>query len=1426
MSAADDAAPYEAWPDASFPIVAVGASSGGLEACRKLLAAIPADSGLAFVLVLHLDPNHASMVADLLAADTRLEVIEAAEGLAVAPGRVFVIPPGVYLAVRDGVLRLSAPGARHGARLPFDFLLASLAADAGPRAVCVVLSGAGADGAEGLRAINAAGGLVIAQDPAEAGFSGMPDSAVATGLVDHVLPAAAIGAAIVAHAKRLPGALRREAEASDGSALEGVLALVRERAAQDVTLYKVGTIERRIDRRIALAGLSPAAYLARLGEDAAELDRLVADLLIHVTGFFRDPEVFERLSRTAIPELLAGLPDDRPLRIWVAGCSTGEEAYSVAMLCSEALAAAGTRSGSGGRLQILASDVDPEAVATAREGFYPDAIAGAVSPERLARHFVREDGGWRVGAALRDCIVFTVQDLLADPPFSRIDRISCRNVLIYLGPEAQRRVIGLCCFALRPDGLLLLGGAETPGPADGRFEVVDKAAHLWRRVGRSRPGDLHLAAGARAAAALVAPANRRAALAETCRRLVLETHAPAAALLNRRLEVLYLLGPTERYLRVAAGYPTSDFLSLAAPALRVRLRAAAAACDAANPVALVAGGRTAEGAAYAVEFRAVSAGGEALLLACFLDAPRAAAPQAEAVETESEASREASLELLRGELRDALRDLETAAEEHAADAAEALSVNEEYQSTNEELLASKEELQSLNEELTALNGQLQETLERHRTTAADLQNVLYSTDVATLFLDEDLRIRFFTPAARALFRVIASDLGRPLSDLAARFRDDALEADARAVLGGAHARGCEVMSDAGSWHMRCVQPYRTAEGRTEGVVITFADVTERRETAAALDAARKVAEQADAAKSRFLAAASHDLRQPLQSLTLIHGLMRRPGADQARLGGLVNRILASMTDMLDTLLDVNRIEAGDVRPEIGPVAVGPMLERLAEELAPLAAERGLSLRARACPWTVRSDPRLLEQMLRNLLSNALKYTVAGRVLLGWRRRGAALRIEVWDTGPGIAPGDIEAIFEPYRQLAQAPRDTAHGLGLGLSIVRQLGAMLEHPVAVRSRPGRGSVFSIAAALAQVDDAAAPPPPARPAPDRPLGRVLVVEDEPDLCKLLAAMLAAEGHEVMVARTADEARRLAADPAAQPDLLLSDYDLGGPTDGLQLAAEIVRARGVVLPTVILTGDITTVALRALAAAPVTRLPKPATTEALTSVVASLLRRARAAPRPAPPEAAPEAETAVRPVIHLIDDNPAVRAACGGLFDAEGWEARSHVSAEAFLAGPRPTGEACLVVDERLPGMSGVALLTRLRDEGSRTPAVVLTGHGDAATAVAALKAGAADFIEKPAAGPALLASVARAMERARDARARATWRKEAAARFDSLTPRERDVLAMVLDGAPNKNIAADLGVSQRTVENHRAAVMRKTGSASLPALVRLSLAATDTD
>ena len=1413
----------------SLPIIAIGASAGGLEACSALLKVLPERLQSALVLIMHLDPTHDSMMVTLLARDTSLTVVLAADGMVMRPGHLYVIPPGLFLTVARGVLHTQLPDSGKSVRLPFDVLLQSLAKDEASPLACVILSGTGTDGSAGLAAIHAAGGIILAQDPQEAAYTGMPESAIRTGFVDQILkindmPAVLGKLTTTSHAAAvIPKKKPVPAHGDFGP----IIALVAESAPQDVSHYKSGTMQRRIARRMALAGCGPAEtdrYLAMLRADKAELSQLAADMLIHVTGFFRDPAVFAHLAKVALPGLIAAQPEDKPLRIWVAGCSTGEEAYSLTMICLEAIEAAGFRGG----LQVFASDIDPDAIATAREGFYPPDIDSAVSAERLARFFKAADRGWRVRSDLRDVIVFTVADLLSDPPFSRIDLVSCRNLLIYLEPEAQRQVIGLCCFALRHGGLLLLGAAETPAPNDTRFEIADKTARLWRCIGHSRPGDLQIASGGRAgkSAAPPTPTGRRTALADLCRRIILETYAPAAVLLSQSLECLYLLGPTERYLSVTQGHPDPGFLGMLPKTLHARFRAAAAACDSTTPMVVVPGGFSPTEGRFKIELRSLKAGADQLLLACFINTPGAALPSASdetAQGTESARIKvlEANLETTRDDLRDALRDLEQEVELHAADTAEALSVNEEFQSTNEELLASKEELQALNEELTALNGQLQETLERHRTTANDLQNVLYSTDVATLFLDLDLNIRFFTPTARAVFRVIATDIGRPLADLAALSRDENLPADAQAVLKSSEPVEREVYAPDGIWFLRRVQPYRADGGQIEGVVITFVDITERKRTNAALVAAKREADRATAAKSRFLAVASHDLRQPLQSLMVIHNLMARGKrtAEARRLATLLDRTLNSMTEMLDSLLDVNRIDSGIIKPEVGPVAVAPLLKKLADEFTPLCDLKGLKLRLVPSRAWVHTDVQLLEQILRNLLSNALKYTPKGGMLIGCRRRGDQLSIEVCDSGIGVPEAEYQTIFDAYYQVEKADDQKVHGLGLGLSIVQRLAKLLGHPIDVKSTLGKGSRFSITMPVAAAQPRADTEDlSGQDKASRQTGTILMVEDEEDLRNLMGKLLENEGHTVVAMSNTHDALAWASTATAPPDLLLTDFEMHNGPSGLELAQELPDVLGSVVPTIILTGHITAETIQNIAAASFEQIAKPVSPEVLVPRISVLMRAARAAMQ----HPLPKATAADEKALHLVDDDPMIRATTRRLFETEGWPVYTYKSAEAFLAAPRPGPSACMIVDGVLPGMSGVELLETLRAEHSLLPAIVLTGHGDAAMAVSAMKAGAADLIEKPARAADLLASVADAIDRSTSERARIAAKRAAEKSFEDLTRRERDVLVKVLEGAPNKIIAADLGINQRTVENHRAAVMRKTGATSLPELVRLALAA----
>jgi two-component system CheB/CheR fusion protein len=443
----------------NFPVVGIGASAGGLDACRKLLDALPAGSGMAFILVQHLDPTHESMMVDLLAGHTTMTVRQATDGMLLEPEHLYVIPPGTYLYVGNGALHLSQPQARHGARLPFDFLLHSLAEECGTRAICVILSGTGADGSLGLKAVKEKCGLIIAQDPDEAGYDGMPRSAITTGAVDLVLPVAQIPAALAKYDRRMVytraqnGPMPHD-KTQDWLAI--VIDLLRTKTAHDFRLYKPGTLQRRIERRMAMAVIGTddvEQYLEILHSDSHELGLLAKDLLINVTSFFRDPKVFEFLAEEIVPDLVGNQVPDHPLRIWIAGCSTGEETYSLAMIFREQIVAAKRDV----KLQVFASDVDADAVAKAREGFYPETIAADVSSARLARFFAKEEHGYRVLPELRGAVVFAVQDVLADPPFSRLDMVSCRNLLIYLRPEAQENVLSLFHFALREGGVLVLG---------------------------------------------------------------------------------------------------------------------------------------------------------------------------------------------------------------------------------------------------------------------------------------------------------------------------------------------------------------------------------------------------------------------------------------------------------------------------------------------------------------------------------------------------------------------------------------------------------------------------------------------------------------------------------------------------------------------------------------------------------------------------------------------------------------------------------------------------------------------------------------------------------------------------------------------------------------------------------------------------------
>jgi two-component system CheB/CheR fusion protein len=656
-------------------------------------------------------------------------------------------------------------------------------------------------------------------------------------------------------------------------------------------------------------------------------------------------------------------------------------------------------------------------------------------------------------------------------------------------------------------------------------------------------------------------------------------------------------------------------------------------------------------------------------------------------------------------------------------------------------------------------------------------------------------------------------------------------ADAQAVLRSTAPIEREIEAQ-GAWYIRRISPYRAQDNAVEGVVITFTEITERRNIAKELELAKQQAEAANATKSRFLAAASHDLRQPLQTLALLQGLLARvvEGERAEKLVGRFDETLGAIEGMLNTMLDINQIETGTVHTEPVTFPLNDLLERLKDEFTYHAQAKGLVLRVVRCSLLIHSDPRLLEQMIRNLVSNALKYTKRGKVLLGCRRHKGMLSIEVCDTGIGIADKDLQKIFEEYLQLDNAARERSRGLGLGLSIVQRLGTLLGHRVRVRSQPDQGSVFAIEVALPLSPAAAQPPAALLAAGDRAsegvrrVGTILVVEDDPEVRELLEIFLADEGHQATTASDGMTALALVARGEVRPDIILADFNLPNGMNGLEVAAKLQESLGHPVAAIVLTGDTSTSTLRQIELGNSIRLSKPVKLADLTQVIQRLLAVsqsavAKRAPRSAEPGGAPGS-----PTIFIVDDDSHIREGLREVLEENGRVVEAFETCEAFLAAYHPGREACLILDAYLPGMDGIELIRQMSITGSKLPVIMITGNSDVPMAIQAMKAGAIDFIEKPVHREELLASIERAMEQSRDSGKLSAWRDDATSHLSGLTVRQRQIMELVLAGHASKNIAANLGISQRTVENHRASIMKKSGSKSLPALARLAIAAAE--
>ncbi|KAA0572861.1 response regulator [Azospirillum sp. Sh1] len=1507
-------------------IVGIGASAGGLKAITALLGAVPTASRLAFVVIQHRIPNNERLLSDLLAKATPLSVQTAHDGILLEADHIYIAPAGLLPTMEAGQLRIREPKMSADASLPIDIFFRTLATDQHEKAICVVLSGTGADGTNGLRSIKECGGLVVVQDPTTAEFDGMPNSAIATGMADYILAPERMPGVIVdfVHQPYLGPVALQSVEAPD-DALDGILDLLNVQTKRDHRAYKPRSLSRRIERRMGIHHIGDMSeYRAFLGTHPAEIELLSRDILISVTRFFRDGPAFEALADDFIAPLVRSRPAGKPIRVWVPACATGEEAYSIAILLLEACA----QNGSSPDFRVFATDVDSRALTIARTGLYPETITVDVSAERLDRFFTKAEGGYKVAKPLRDAVSFAQHDLLSNPPFSKLDLISCRNMLIYIEPDVQKAIFALFHFALVENGGLLLGTAETIDARSDLFRPLSKKWRLYRKVGTTRGSAMSVpSTGGRSAITLPAPPAplRGNSPADLIRQALLLEYAPAAVLIDGQHRVQYLFGPTGEFLDLPTGEPPWDLTAMTRGELRLQLRRAVAQALASHGRVQISGirhkrqGVMVPVTILVIPVRFPRAGNELLLVTFTAGDAAPSIPTGEApvlpAAMDSVEQLESELRMTREELNETIGELSATSEALRVANEEILSIGEEYQSTTEELETSKEELQSLNEELSTLNTQLHEKVDELEATTNDLGNLLSSTDIATVFLSSDLRIKRFTPPATRMFALLPQDTGRPITDIARHFSDPCLLTDIRSVLSSMTPSEREVSMDGDTTYLRRIQPYRTQHAQVEGVVITFSDVTPLKRTSLAmalrarqykliadlgrkdpvgadgpetlaeaahliaeglgvdgvailgpgddpsgrrtgdaddlvllgsvgfsvpqdpavristdmatlvgrvfrsrqplivedfatdqrvrsplalpggpavsglgvpfgdgtrgpsvlavlsqtagrfgdadlefvqaiasvlglvieragvlraaraerdfaqaivdtvrepllvldetlrvvgasaafhhifattpedvqgarlaemagglladpglrraleriipngtviealeltvgrdtdnqeaggqdadgrnltrrtlllnarrlnqagrlillamedvteqvrvrqaLAAAKAAAEQASASKTRFLAAASHDLRQPVQALIMFHHLvtMQPQGEAAAKLLASMGNALGAMTVMLDDILDVSRLDAGIIQVMLRSCSIQTMIASLCAEFSPLAEAAGLELRCIPTNLAVRSDPKLLERILRNFIANAIKYTDKGGILVGCRRAGTNLRIQVWDTGRGIPPNQLASIFEEFHQVDNPERDRRQGLGLGLAIVERLATLLQHPIRVRSTPGRGSMFEILVPLASQNDPV-PKDEETPIPNGGNGeRVAVVDDDPAVLDGVTAFLQEQGYEVVAAPDGDTAVKRLANQA--PDLVIADFRLKGTENGSEVISRLARHFAVQLPGILLTGDTSPARIREASASGFLLLHKPLSPDPLLTAI-----------------------------------------------------------------------------------------------------------------------------------------------------------------------------------------------------------------------------------
>ncbi|MFG0289110.1 MAG: chemotaxis protein CheB [Rhodopirellula sp. JB044] len=1034
-------------------VIGIGASAGGLAPIENFFDHMPPDTGMSFVVIQHLSPDFKSLMDELLARHTKMTIHKVTDGMQVEPNTIYLIPPEKNMALSAGKLLLTQQDHARGLNLPIDIFFRSLAQDAGPRAAAIVLSGTGSDGSRGIKDVRELGGVVIVQTEASAGFDGMPRAAIQSNAVDVVCTPEEMPSRLIEYAKgRDRNVLQKTeepTEPSGDSALFSILRMFRLRHGLDFALYKPATITRRLERRMQMGGYrDPNEYAAILENDEDEVEALYRDLLVEVTQFFRDEAAFARLRKDIIPGIVQKAVVGEELRIWVPGCATGEEAYSIAMLFHEAM----EKEGRTCDYKVFATDVHRTSLETASTGVYPITALESVPADFQIKYFTQSGGLCHIKRDVRQRVIFAANDLTNDPPFTRLDFISCRNVLIYLEPKIQKRILSLFHFGLRTGGILFLGPSETVGDLATEFETLDRH---WRLYSKRR--DVRLPDAARLPMTpilstvirekqhgfvAVAPQGDRQAWLSTAMEDLLAKHVPPSLMVNEFNEVIHTFGDARKLLVQPEGRPSLDVLKMLCLELRTATSAALHRAKQKGVPSIFDGVRvTGEDdtpdRVYRITVEPYKKSSQSLYLICIEEMQEESEP--EAVERfrsdDLSSERISNLELELSYTRETLQ----------ATVEELESSNEELQATNQELIASNEELQSTNEELHSVNEELYTVNSEHKQKieeltqlTSDMDNLLKSTDIGTIFLDNELCIRMFTPAISAAFNVMEQDVGRPINHIAYKLDSPNLLSDAAAVLASAESREIEVQNSDGRVYLQRMQPYRTEEGVVRGIVLTTTDITALKQAEQAQRTLMTLAQVSDELPD-FAYAVSHDLQAPLRHISQYAEILEAATKDEnaqtiLKSSKVIRDSASNLSMMIDALLMYSRINT-----------LGRPLDRvpLSDAVGDAVSNLSSSLEFHGANVTIEDlgivsgDREQLQLLFFHLLDNAIKYQsdAPPRIVISSTVEDGYIRVCVSDNGIGVDDRHTGRVFTIFKRLGF--KQDIPGIGVGLAICKRI-----------------------------------------------------------------------------------------------------------------------------------------------------------------------------------------------------------------------------------------------------------------------------------------------------------------------------------------------------------------------------------------------------